>query len=168
MREDLIDDDAPESAADTVSPARRATHRFAGRPGPWIGFTVARSRHYERVTRSIRRRRIRRITAIVHLEQNCVAVITKSQSARAVLQAVRPKKWTVNICEAVTAPKIGRVGSYHKIAFGCKNRVRRKHVVDRSGNAPASQFFNPRLRIIDFDKLEISAVGAIRRMIHDF
>ena len=88
MCEQLVNDNPFVSSAHAIRGAGRSSGRFTGCPGARVPFSITGSCQHERMASAIGCDGIRRITAIVHLEQNRVAIVSQPQRAGTVLQAV--------------------------------------------------------------------------------
>ena len=168
MRHELVDHDgADRSRRENVRHAGIAAHGVACLPGAGIALAIARTCQHEGMTCAVRTGGKRRITAVVHLENNGVARIAKAQHTRAVLEAVRVGERAKDIREAVGGAEVGGVRRDHKEGFRLKNGIGRERVVNSTGDSPAAQLLEPGLGIIDLDELQIAAIEAVGRMIHD-
>ena len=108
----------------------------------------------------------RRLAAVIHLEDNRVAIVAQAQRAGGILQPIRAQERPEDIREGGEGAEVGRVARDDEVAARVERGVRGEDVVHRAGETPAAEFLDPRLGVVDFDKLQVLPIHAIRRMIH--
>src|ERR1043166_7530511 len=114
---------------------------------------------------AIRSGRERWITAVVHLEDDGVLLVTKPQRAVTILQSISVGERAEHIGERIDREKIRPICRHDQKAARLKDCIGGKGVVDCAGDSPAADLLEPGLRIINLDKLEVLSIHSISRMI---
>ncbi len=115
---------------------------------------------------AVRRQRPGELVVVFHLEIHGPSFTQQFHLPRAVRQCLR--KTTHHIGQSIDRRNMRGIRGDQQESATRQNRVRRQRVFVSTGNPPAGEVFEVRLRVVKFDKLPVASIRSVGRMIHYF
>ena len=171
MNEHFVDHDVGEVICEgPVVRAGISVHIIAGLPGFDAVFTVVRTRHHQRVPRTVCRRGPWVIVGILDILQDRVYLVSEALGPSAIGQitGIRPH----NPRDSVERLGNGRIGRHHQVRPPRQDCSLGENEVNLAGQLISAQVIGYFFTVVYLDKLKIVRIDSansvgIERIVHD-